>query len=344
MPSFEDLILKKGQRIKEEWYHRLVRHLNELQAGIATASVVDYYGYAHSDIVPDQDLMLNLGRPGLRWLEVHAGYGYFAKVFAGGKELTMWEGGYVYKDIIPVPDGALDLGKPDSEFLNVWAKEGHFSDKLFVAGKEVVPSAGGVWEGGYVYEDLIPYPDLALNCGLSNYRWLEVHGGYGYFEYDLTVGGKRVLKDGDPININDIYEPAKGGITEAINASYVYDELKDIDDKLLDLLDSLKPYLVALQADYQAPDMADIFADDIVLNAKGRVRVKLVADANAYAYLAWTPSGSAVEVLGMLNAGNPIPANSWHEFDFTVNEGDKVNVKVSPGARVTVALYHIKGT
>jgi len=47
----------------------------------------------------------------------------------------------------------------------------------------------------------------------------ELYGYYGYFFYDLYVQGRRVIKDGDPINLYDIFEPAKQKITQAIDQS-----------------------------------------------------------------------------------------------------------------------------
>ncbi|RLE64035.1 MAG: hypothetical protein DRJ38_06250 [Thermoprotei archaeon] len=57
--------------------------------------------------------------------------------------------------------------------------------------------------------------------GTAENPFYELYGYYGYFYYDLYVQGKRVIKDEDPINLYDIFEPAKQRITQAINESKV---------------------------------------------------------------------------------------------------------------------------
>jgi len=51
--------------------------------------------------------------------------------------------------------------------------------------------------------------------------WELFYGGTGIFSENVFVKGKRVLKDGDPINLYDIFPPAKEKITQAINESKV---------------------------------------------------------------------------------------------------------------------------
>ncbi len=56
--------------------------------------------------------------------------------------------------------------------------------------------------------DIIPAEDAKYSLGSELYGWLNVYAHYGYFEDDLRLQGKRVLKDGDPISLYDIQEPA----------------------------------------------------------------------------------------------------------------------------------------
>ncbi|MCD6487810.1 MAG: hypothetical protein J7K21_01110 [Desulfurococcales archaeon] len=51
--------------------------------------------------------------------------------------------------------------------------------------------------------------------------WDQFYGEYGYFLNDLFVQGKRVIKDGDPVSIYELLEPAKQDIREAIDQSKV---------------------------------------------------------------------------------------------------------------------------
>ena len=50
---------------------------------------------------------------------------------------------------------------------------------------QTVAEYGAVDYGGYVHSDLIPDVDLALNLGIQNLRFKEVHAGYGYFTYGI---------------------------------------------------------------------------------------------------------------------------------------------------------------
>jgi len=200
---------------------------------------------------------------------------------------------------------------------------------------------------GYIHKDLIPDADLFYNLGTPIRRIKEIHSGYGYFNA-LYKDGRVVLADGDPIYISDIYPEAREKITQAIDYSTIltniYDYTRKIDSQLLELVGSLRPHLLASKVNYYAPELADIFANDIIMNYDGRVRVKILMSNSGYAYLKWTPSGTNTPVLGLLNAGDIIPANAWHEFDFTVMKNDKVNVQVSPSTNVTVFLYNIPNT
>jgi len=180
---------------------------------------------------------------------------------------------------------------------------------------------GAITYDGYVRKDLEPIQDLALNLGSENFRFDEIHAGSGYFTYNVLVQGKPVIKDGDPINI-----------------AYFFDQALD---QLLNTLGSLKPIEVARTIGYQAPPLADIFASDVEVSNDGRIRVKIKSDASVYVYLKWYPYGALSPDIGLLNEGNPIPSNVFKEFDSTVSKGDKVNVRVYPGAKVTVFLFNI---
>ena len=79
MPTIDDLYLKTGRFITEDWYANLVSVLKDIEA----KKGIWYGGYVSSDILPDIDLALNLGSANLRWLNLFAGYGYFSySVFA----------------------------------------------------------------------------------------------------------------------------------------------------------------------------------------------------------------------------------------------------------------------
>jgi len=263
MPSFEDLILRVGDVITQDWYERLVDHLNK----IAFQGAVDYYGYVRSDLIPIADLALNLGTKSKRFLNVFAAYGYMAKLDA----------------------------------------------------------------------DKVQASDVAA----TNINTNAITAKSGSFDETLTLQGKQVLKDGDPIYVADLYQAAYEKITYAIDVSKVADYIADIKADIDLLLNYRKPELLAYEVNAYATAMAPIFASDVVVARDGRVRVKMLSDVDVYAYLSWRPSGFTDVIDGLLNRGEMVHAMTWHEEDFTVRQGDKVNVKVYPDAKVTVFIYNI---
>jgi len=332
-----------GEVIRTRWGELVVDALDNLHTRLRSVESSMYGGYIYSDLLPAKDLAYLLGRSDLRFKEVHSGYGYFTyDVFIGGKSI--------------------------SELVSEVA---------------VTPTKSAVDEYGYAHADLKPTTDFEYSLGIDGYRWKEVKAGYGYFVYEVFVADKKVLKDGDPVYIADLYPEAKAKITEAIDESYVHNiystllsietklgdiqtnvrEIKDtttaiysgytladiystlssIEEELSFLIEGKTPKLLAIQVNYLAPNFADIFADDVLVTKDGRVRVKIAMDSGGYVYMKWVPAGLTEAILAMLNAGQPIPARAWHEFDFTVVKGDKVNLRVTPGQKVTVAIYNIWG-
>ena len=241
MPDLEKLRLRTGQVITEDWYDDLVDILNE----ITFEGAVDYYGYIRKDLIPIQDLLLNLGIEGKRIKEIHAGYGYFT---------------------------------------------------------------------------------YSVNTEKVNADW-------GYFDQNVYVQGKRVIKDEDPIKISEFFD-------------YAYRQIRDaVKDAVIQALEAehirAKPERVGIAVNYYAPPLADIFASDLVMNLDGRARFKITADNDVVPYVKLIPANFVDEILAALNAGNVIEKDSWYEFDFTVNKDDKINVKVYPAANVTVIVYNI---
>lgn len=73
MPMFDYLKVRTGQVIRASWANDLVDAIQT----VAEKGAVSFYGYVHRDLIPDIDLLLNLGLFNQRFREVHAGYGYF---------------------------------------------------------------------------------------------------------------------------------------------------------------------------------------------------------------------------------------------------------------------------
>ncbi len=76
MPALEDVILRTGDPITENWYLTLYEILKDMRADIDRAlmltSVIDYYGYVYTTLKPAEDAKFSLGTKDLRWYEVNA--------------------------------------------------------------------------------------------------------------------------------------------------------------------------------------------------------------------------------------------------------------------------------
>ena len=78
MPTLEDLELELGDFILDTWYDDLVAYLREK----VEPSPFDYYGYVTKDLIPSEDMAINLGIPLRRFKETHSGY------LAAGESIT----------------------------------------------------------------------------------------------------------------------------------------------------------------------------------------------------------------------------------------------------------------
>ena len=181
---------------------------------------------------------------------------------------------------------------------------------------------GAVDMYGYMHKDIIPDADLKYRLGTDNRRLKEVHVNDGFFSNSLSVQGKPVLKDGDPVYIADLYSQARASISEAVK-------------------NALKPFLLAKEIEKDVTAMSDVFATDVAISEDGRLRIQLTVNIEAYSYLKKTPAGEASAIISMLNEGKVIPAKSWFEQDVTVMKNDYVNVQFYPDARVSVLLFNI---
>lgn len=73
--------------------------------------------------------------------------------------------------------------------------------------------------------DIIPDQDAKRSLGRETRAWLDLYAHYGYFLDEAYIRGKRILKDGDPIDIHDIQQPA-------------YEKLETLETDLRDTLRS----------------------------------------------------------------------------------------------------------
>ncbi len=65
-----------------------------------------------------------------------------------------------------------------------------------------------------IYSDIVPGADDVFSLGSPERSWLTVYAYTGFFESDLLVQGRRVIKDGDPVAVYEFTGPAEETITE----------------------------------------------------------------------------------------------------------------------------------
>lgn len=236
---------------------------------------------------------------------------------------------------------------------------------------ELIEKEGAVDYAGYVHKDLIPETDALLNLGVKDFRFREVHSAYGYINYtygdvafftnNVYVQGKRVIKDEDPIKISEFFDYAKRQIEDAVfNAIGKYAAPKTLEreigefyakayQQIIDAIETairnigipVKPKIIDYVVDYYAYAGVDIFLNNLVVPESGRIRIKAIGDKDFYGYLKHKLAGTPIEVIGLINEGNPIKANTWKEEDYTVSKNDEINVRVFPSTRITIVIYNI---
>ena len=258
--------------------------------------------------------------------------------------------GYVHKDLIPDIDLALNLGIPEKRFKEIHVDKGYFSSNVWIGDKKVEEIASEyasyyAFKGGALSKDTYPDTDLLLNLGLENLRWLNVFMGYGYASYAFYVDNKPVLKDGDPITVQDLGDNAKTKITQAINdasiTSYNAPLHNDLENILNTLNTTFTPFILNKLINTDVSGFTDVFSTDLICSYNGRVRFKFTIDTEAYTYVKWIPAGLTETIISSLNANASIPANAWHEFDFTVVKNDKINFRTDRPLKITLVVYNI---
>jgi len=79
----------------------------------------------------------------------------------------------------------------------------------------------------YLKSDIVPDQDNVRVLGTEERSWKEIRAHYGFFKDNVYVQGKVVIKDGDPIKIEEFINGAKT-------------DIDNIYDRLLDILDRVK--------------------------------------------------------------------------------------------------------
>jgi len=82
-------------------------------------------------------------------------------------------------------------------------------------------------------QDIKPAEAGKYIIGDEGREWLAIYGFYGFFDNNVFVQGRRVLKDGDPITLYDISDLAKSKISQAIDQTKTREFIGEIRDKVV---------------------------------------------------------------------------------------------------------------
>ena len=119
MPYLDELRsklkLEAGDVILEDWYIDLTTYLEKIEK----ESAVDFVGYIHKNIVPDEDALYNIGVDKYRIKEIHGVDGYFDYVKTNYCVANSLQTESIRNDII-------------------YSRKGEFSEDLRVQGKRVL--------------------------------------------------------------------------------------------------------------------------------------------------------------------------------------------------------------
>ena len=110
--------------------------------------------------------------------------------------------------------------------------------------------------------------------GTAEDPFKEFYAYYGFFLEDLFVKDKKVIKDGDPINIYQVFEPAKKAFAEAVGrgVSPIYNILQDkytLEASIGSKVEEIRDVVVRLNIDHYGR-VGVVIAEPI--DVYGRVR------------------------------------------------------------------------
>jgi hypothetical protein len=154
-----------------------------------------------------------------------------------------------------------------------------------------------------------------LTSGTEDINVDEVYGRAGYFNEQVYVQGKPVIKDGDPISIYQFYETANQQITEAIDKSKATSDLDQIYGNLL----TIEQY---------AKDTRDVLVK-IKINEYGNVGVRIAEPLDTYGRVQVSPPSELLNEFMPASAyGATVAANNTSGFSLVLNKGGRPNLNV----------------
>ncbi len=120
MPSLEDLILRAGDVILEEWYlnhYNIHKSIDELLLGVTS---VIRYGYVYSSLIPYAPSIVDVGSAYKPFRNIFADYGYFNEnAFIQGKRVLKDEDPIYIADVFPVAQRKITYAIDDSYYVRL---------------------------------------------------------------------------------------------------------------------------------------------------------------------------------------------------------------------------------
>jgi hypothetical protein len=134
-----------------------------------------------------------------------------------------------------------------------------------------------------------------LTSGQQDININEVRAKAGYFSEQLLVQGRPVLKDGDPISIQQFHDTAVNQMTEAIDKSKATQLLETYIPMLEELLEEFKP--VWVRDSITAADNTEGFHVDLYKGGRPNVTLYYSVGGPAVIYLKGSVDGTTWRIL-----------------------------------------------
>ena len=138
-----------------------------------------------------------------------------------------------------------------------------------------------------------------LTSGQQDINVNEVHARAGYFSEQLLVQGRPVLKDGDPITVQQFHDTAISQITEAIDKSKATQLLETV----AELLDEFKP--VWARDGITATDNTEGLHVDLHKGGRSNVTLYYHVGGPAIIYLKGSVDGTTWRILETITTTGP---------------------------------------
>ena len=102
-----------------------------------------------------------------------------------------------------------------------------------------------------LYSSIVPAQDNQFSLGAQGNAWQSMYGYTGFFNDNLYVNGKVVLKDGDPINLYEIFTPAQQEIASSVQSALGIFDIDEYGNLGVNVQNGVSFYALSPEAQYQ---------------------------------------------------------------------------------------------